>query len=337
MKSRINLLLMLFVVSTLMITGCKDKETIAPKFDTLTEYMSANDLDLSNVLTYMGTTKFVAFPADEASIPAFLAKYDIIDIRSKAAFDAGHIEGAVNVAFTDILTATADATKPVLVVCFTGQTACYATALLRLYGHPDAQALKWGMSVWNGDEGRSDSWNGVVNDGDIAEGHNNWSYEAAPANVKFAAPVLEVAAVDGAAMLKERVEAVVAAGFKTVTGTDVITNPSNYFINNYFSGTDYTAFGHIAGAYRVNPLTLADDLVMNLDPNGKVVTYCYTGQTSALITAYLNVIGYEAYSLTFGMNGLYNSNSGWNTEGNSVNKWSAAKPKTWAVIDTPTK
>ena len=35
-----------------------------------------------------------------------------------------------------------------------------------------------------------------------------------------------------------------------------------------------------------------------------VVVYCYTGQTSAHMAAYLRVLGYDAKSLLFGMNGM---------------------------------
>ena len=51
------------------------------------------------------------------------------------------------------------------------------------------------------------------------------------------------------------------------------------------------------------------------------MTYCYTGQTSAVVTAYLRVLGYDAYSLTFGMNGIWNENPAW-----VLNKWNDAIP-----------
>ena len=35
-----------------------------------------------------------------------------------------------------------------------------------------------------------------------------------------------------------------------------------------------------------------------------IVTYCWTGQTSSMITAYLTVLGYDAVSLKFGSNGM---------------------------------
>jgi len=103
---------------------------------------------------------------------------------------------------------------------------------------------------------------------------------------------------------------------KTVKGQDVLDNPGDYFVNNFFNANDYSAFGHVANAYRINPFHLADNTYKGHNSSGKVVTYCYTGQTSAVITAYLRVLGYDAYSLLFGMNGLYHSNDAWKS-----NQW----------------
>lgn len=331
------LVLMLVIASAMVFTGCKDKQAATPKFDILTEYLVAQDLDLPTIMTYMdGSTaiKFAAFPASDADVPTFIAKYHVIDIRATADFAIGHISGAVNKpadsngSYAAVLTEAANAgVKPILVVCYSGQTACFVTSLLRLYGYPKTQALKWGMSGWNA---QFDKWTSKI--GNIAQGHANWTTAAAPANVAFAAPVINAIADEGEALLKERVEEVIAAGFKTVTGTEVLTTPSNYQINNYFSTTDYAAFGHINGAFRISPLTLDGDEILFLDPAKKIVTYCYTGQTSAIISAYLRVLGYDAYTLMWGMNGLYNSSTGWDTAENLPNKWTASKAKSFAVV-----
>ena len=106
---------------------------------------------------------------------------------------------------------------------------------------------------------------------------------------------------------------------------------SYYHINNYFISTDFTIFGHIKGVYRINLVLLADNSYLGLDPTAttKVATYCYTGQTSAIVSAYLNVLGYNAFSTTFGMNGLWNQNPAWGT---SVNKWSPAMSKNLPLV-----
>ncbi|MDF1546766.1 MAG: rhodanese-like domain-containing protein [Bacteroidales bacterium] len=329
MKKLSFYLIALLLIPAFIFTSCKDEEKVEPASTTLANYLTANHMDISDVLAYTPATgdpiKFVTgAPATDADVAGWAANFYIIDIRSTADFAAGHITGAHNVAaFSGILTEAANAgDKRILMVCYTGQTACYATALLRLAGHPDAQALKWGMSGWNS---TLDKWTTKV--GDIAVGNSNWTTAAAPATVKYDTPALTEAG-DGATILAARVATVFANGFKTVNGSDVLDSPSNYFINNYFSVDDYTAFGHFDGAYRINPLTIADDYIKNIDPTRKVVTYCYTGQTSAIITAYLNVLGYDAYSLLFGMNGLNHSSAAW-----SSNQWGGdSNPKNLSTV-----
>ncbi|MFD2518310.1 rhodanese-like domain-containing protein [Salinimicrobium flavum] len=296
-----------------------------PAFELMTDYMVQNGLDINNVLTNKDGQSFVVGAPAEADLAAFLNTYYIMDIRSSADFLTAHINGAQNVAFKDILTTAATTTKPILIVCYTGQTACYATALLRLYGYPNTRALKWGMSGWNA--GHAGPWNSNIND--IAKNSPNWTYGSAPANVTYGDPKISTTLTNGEAILKERVEKVVAEGFQGVNPGDVLNNPGGYFINNYFSEADYSGFGHISSAYRIQPLTLADDSYKSLDPLANtIVTYCYTGQTSAVLTATLRVLGYNAASLKFGMNGLYNSNPAFKS-----NQWQGdSHPKNLPVV-----
>ena len=332
MKKLSLLLIALLLAPTLFLTSCDRGEDIVtavntPAFTLMADYMVDNNLDIDKIIVNADGVKFVTAAPADADLSTFLAKYYIMDIRSAATFASGHIQGAKNVAFADILTdATNAGDKPILVVCYTGQTACYGTALLRLYGHTKTQALKWGMSGWNATT--AGSWNSSI--GSPAQGNSNWSYSTEPSNLVFSDPVLSSFSTSGSDILKQRVELVVAEGFKGVAGSDVIASPSAYFVNNYFSATDYQGFGHINGAYRILPLKLADNSYLNLDPtaNARVATYCYTGQTSAVITACLRVLGYDAYSLKFGMNGLYNGNTAWTS-----NKWSAAVSKNLPLVN----
>lgn len=316
--------LLLAFVASFTFTGCKYEETECTgtepdAYATLTTHLKSINMDIDHVLKSANGNKFVMFPSDGD----LSGKY-ILDIRSATAFASGHIDGAKNIAFSDILTEAAKADKPIVVVCVTGQTACYATSLLRLYGFEDAQALKWGMSGWNP---AFDSW--TANCKDLTTS-SNWTNSTASAG-SFDAPSWTSNSTDGAAILKERVEAVVAAGFKTAKNTDVLANPSNYYINNYFSEAHYTGFGHVNGAVRVNPLMIND--CSSLDPNKKVVTYCYTGQTSAVLTAYLNVLGFDAYSLTFGINGMTTSNPFWTAGDGVTNHWGHdSNPKNFPVV-----
>ena len=292
-----------------------------PEFTLLKEYMVQNGYDIPKIIKNSDDEKFVTPPPadDGQALTDFLDKYYIMDIRDGATFATSHIQGANNVAFADILTDAPNAgSKPILVVCFSGQTACYATALLRMYGYKHTQALKWGMSSWSATT--SASWDSKIGS-ELADGHANWSDSDVPPLVEVNEdPTIDTDLTSGEAILKKRVEEVVEAGFgvATVGGSTVLESPSDYFINNYFTELAYTDFGHIDGAYRILPLSLGDDTYKGLETNAKVVTYCYTGQTSAVMTACLRVLGYDAYTMTFGMNGIYNTNPAWST---TINQW----------------
>lgn len=318
-----NYFLVALLLPTLLMTSCKKDDVIdtpdtpTPEevvvFDVLKAHLIDLDMDLNHVIKNADDQKFVTGAPTADALEAWLPKYHIIDIRSAENWAEGHIEGAVNVTLANVLAEAENAgEKQILMVCYTGQTACYATSLLRLYGYHDAQALKWGMAGWN--PIFSAKWDN--NCSSVAAESDKWVFGSAPANVTYEAPVIDLDITDGADILKARVEAVFADGFKAVAGTDVLGNPENYFINNYFNEADYDGFGHIDGSYRINPLLINDESIFNLDPLKQTVTYCYTGQTSAVITAFLRVLGYDAYSMTFGVNGLYNNNTAWST-----NQW----------------
>ena len=95
-----------------------------------------------------------------------------------------------------------------------------------------------------------------------------------------------------------------AGGFKGVASTEVVGTPTNFFINNYWSADDNGHYGHISTAIRNSTHTLANDGFRELDASKTVVTYCWTGQTSSMITAYLTVLGYDAKSLKNGANSM---------------------------------
>jgi rhodanese-related sulfurtransferase len=300
MKKFVKFLWIVLLVPSIMIVGCKvsNEETPANEsFKILTDYMVAEEMDLPDLLS-----GWIVNPPAEADLATFLGTYDIFDIRSAADFGTSHIEGAKNVPFASVVDEAAVATRPILVVCYTGQSAGHAVMALRLSGYSDAVVLKWGMSGWN--TSTSGSW--VDNIGNTGAGHANWV--AAPGNITpsetFATPNIATNSTTGAAILSEQVTKMLVGGFKGVGNDAVLGTPSNYCINNYWATTDVEHYGHINSAFRVQPLSIAGGQIANLDPSKSVATYCWTGQTSSMITAWLTVLGYNATSLKFGANGM---------------------------------
>ena len=294
MRSTARYFLVSMVMVAAILAGCSE-QTTAPGGDvsaTLRAYLEDNDLDLPDILT-----SWTILASDvEANPTAFY----ILDIRPDTTYAKGHIAGAVNSTLGNVLTAAeGSGGKPIVVACLTGQSAGHALVALRLSGYPDAKILKWGMSSWNED---FDKW--TANTGDIAVGHANWSTAATPTPGDYEYPMLVATATDGPDILAERVDDMLSGGFIGVDADDVLESPGDYYINLYWEQADVTTYGHIDGAYRIHPLSLAGDTFKHYDPDETVVTYCWSGQTSSVITAYLNILGYDAKSLKFGANGL---------------------------------
>lgn len=302
MKKVYQLLFALLALNFVILTGCKeDSDDPTPEnpiesYAVLTDYLVANNMDITDVVSDW----IVGAPA-EADVATFIGAYQIMDIRDADDYGLGHIEGAVNSSLGTIVADAAAVTEPILVVCYTGQTAAHAVVALRFSGHVDAKTLKWGMSGWRAD---LDKW--TDNTGDAGIDHANW--EAAPGDIAASAdyddPTWTSTATDGAAILAERVAAMTTGGFQGVNNGDVLASPSNYQINNFWALTDVETYGHIVGANRIQPLSIAGGEVGNLDPASTVVTYCWTGQTSSMVTAYLTVLGFDAKSLKFGVNSM---------------------------------
>ena len=147
-----------------------------------------------------------------------------------------------------------------------------------------------------------DSWTGACK----TLGHANWI--ASPGSIvehttEYNDPDITETG-NGATILAARVTSLLSGSLRGVTGETVLGAPGSYFINNYWEATDVAAYGNISGAYRIKPLTLAGEEYIYLDPSKYVVTYCWTGQTSSVITAYLYVLGYNSHSLKNGSNSM---------------------------------
>lgn len=88
---------------------------------------------------------------DEAGKADELKDYFILDIRKKSDYESAHIPGAINVEMGDIAKPSTLALlprdKPILIVCYTGQSASLVNGILVMMGY-DAWTLRFGMMSW---------------------------------------------------------------------------------------------------------------------------------------------------------------------------------------------
>ncbi len=284
-----KLLALLLTLSFLFMVGCSKEEDKVDEFDTLVTYLEGQSADYGQwvntlngwIVNYSGLN---------------LDNYFILDLRSSADFNAYHLDNAHNSTLANIYTAVEGATKPVLCVCYTGQTASYAHTLLRMNG-VEAYVLKFGMSIV---DASLDKWTG--NCSNQYASNANWVKTASEALPSYGYPTLDTGKDNAEDILSARLTAATGDwGTRLIGAADVVGNPDNYNIMTYWSASEYDKYGHIKGAFQLTPKTLTKDANLSVfDPNGNNILYCYSGQTAAATVAYLDVLGYDVKSIKFG-------------------------------------
>ena len=319
---------LLLSVSLFMVVGCDDDNPSKPEPVNEFELVSAvGDVYFTSYTTQSGTGVNIGISDVFDNLTDGNAANDpfIIDYRAATDFADGHITGAINMPLSDLMTKVADGTVPqnktILNVCYTGQTSSAATAVLNLLGY-EAQSLLFGMCSVDTSISGSDKWSSQINADEHA---GDLVSTASTTTTTYDFPELSTGKEAAEEIIMERFS---ASGW-TFSADDVWDNPDNYFIINYWPAAEYADPGHIPGAYQFTPkMALKTDQMLNLLPTDKtVVVYCYTGQTSAQVTTYLRILGYDAKSLLYGTNGF-----AYNAPGYTKGRYPVPTPGTFDAI-----
>ncbi len=297
----------LLMLTLILTFGCKKDNPTEPKKNVEFQTVAAvGDIYFSNYVTTSGAGVNIGIADLFTNLQDGNTANDpvILDYRSAADFATGRIRGAENITLAGLVerVATLSKTKKIVNVCYTGQNSSFATAFLNLLGY-DSQSLSFGMcgvSTTAGIAG-TDKWATQIAADEFAA---QLTATASTATATYTFPELSTGKTTAEDIMKERYKLV--TGSWTISAADVFANPANYFIVNYWPLAEYTNPGHIPGAFCFEPKTsLKTDAMLKYLPTDKtIVVYCYTGQTSAQVCAYLQMLGYNAKSLMFGMNGF---------------------------------
>ncbi len=234
--------------------------------------------------------------------------YTVIDFRTENAYLAGHIPGAYHstlATLIDDLSHGIPSDKPYLLAGYTGQVANQAKIAMELLGYNEVSCLLFGMSAWNAS---LDYWSPHCADNLVNPETENQNDQLTVHDY----PDLQG---DPETIVEVRVAEMLAAGFKGLSYEQIAQHPDDYFVINYFGEADYLgqgssgAPGHIPGAFQYTPYASLGlgQMLNNIPTNQPVVVYGWTGQHSTQVVAYLNMLGYDAYSLKFGANSLFYS------------------------------
>lgn len=322
---RLNWLVTL-MVGLAVLAGCSnDETTTAPPVpnDTAFEVMATAGE------AYINSSTECPGLIDAQALYDNLAEYTVIDIRSQVDFNNGHIANAHHSTLSTLVAdlATIPTGKPYAIVCYTGQSAGHAKIAMELLGYDDVYSLKFGMAAWN--TSLSASWTNNCGD-------NCASIETTDNNPNLTTYALPTLSGDAATIVQTRVAWMLQQGFKSKSYADIQANLGDYFILNYFGPADYLGTGtagvpgHIAGAFQFTPYQSlgVSQMLKNLPTNQQIIVYCWTGQHSSQVAAYLNMLGYDSYSLRYGANNLFYTSL-------SANKWGAAAQYDFPLVTTP--
>ncbi len=292
------------LLAIVFIVSCSDDDTTTTptinEGELMVKYIEANG-------DYVNTYLPALITASDLHTLNQTGKAYIIDLRADTDFATGHIKNAVNVALADLLThiKTIDMTKydKVALVCYTGQTAGFATGLMRFMGYDKVVDMKYGMCSWNNDFAAK--WKGAIGNSYASQFVNTPS-PAKPAKGNL--PKLETGKKTGKEILEARVEALLKEGFgaASIGAAAVFQELNKYYIANYWTEAQFIDPGHIPGAFQYTPkesLKYSVDLT-TLPTDKPIVIYCHTGTQSSMLAAFLRLMGYDAKSLLYGGNSM---------------------------------
>jgi rhodanese-related sulfurtransferase len=227
----------------------------------------------------------------------------IISVRSQEDYDKGHIPGAVRVDYKTMFTPENLATLPtgqqIVVYCYTGQTSSQVVSALKMLGY-DAYSMLYGFCAWNSDPNA-----GSTCFDEATVGHDYPTTTDPTIALTIAYPP----ATPLADTIQAAADAYFSGGTKNISAADLFDNlndgdsSNDPWVLSVRSQEDYDK-GHIPSAHWIDYKTMfGPDGLVSVPPDMPIVVYCYTGQTASQATSALNMLGYDAANLLFGMEG----------------------------------
>ncbi len=236
-----------------------------------------------------------------------LAGYFVVSVRGAADYAKGHVPGALNIPWKTIAKddnlAKIPKDKHIVTYCYTGHTGQIGATVLKVLGY-NVSNMKWGIMSWT-----KDSTVRVQ----TAFNENTDAHDFAVSTSVPAAKTYDLAdpnyvdSEDAMTILKAAADNYVSNQSPVTTAQALFDNLNDGDASNdqqiisVRNPGDY-AKGHIPGAINIYWKDIAKvDNLKKIDPSRPVVTYCYTGHTGQIACTVLNILGYDAFNLKFGI------------------------------------
>ncbi len=264
---------------------------------------------------------------DNDVVYANLSNYLILDIRQHDEYVKGHINGAINIEIKSLFKYLDKNPignyEKVIIVDNIGLQSSYISSVLRAAGYGNVFPMKEGMASWDKQfthfwaDNLTDKYASVV------------TSEGSPKAESIGYPTIKTNAKNAAEIAKLRAEEIIDDN-PFVTAEDVMTNKSDFYIINYWPKENYD-IAHLPGAVQYTPLKslLPSADLKTIPTDKKIAVYCFTGNNASAVVAYLRLLGYDAYSIKFGVNSFMYSKA-------KINNWhpyiAAEKVKNFPLV-----
>ncbi len=307
------LILAFLFTSSLFLTNCgsegnkeENKDTVVVEKKSNSEILLAKIVENGDIINSEKVPTLIAATDVNAALAG--GTMHIIDLRDGKAFSEGHIPGANSVKPNELLdyikTLDMGSFEKVVLVCYSGQIASYSAAVLQMMGYSNVYSMKYGMAAWN--TKFADKW--LKSIGSKLEANLSTTPGAKGEAGKL--PDFECKKTSADDILEERAALVLSEGFAagSISLDEYLANKDRIYLVNYWPAEVYN-LGHLEGAVQYTPkqsMGLNADL-LTLPTDKVIVVYCFTGQHSSFVAAYLRMLGYNAKSLKFGANSFMNS------------------------------
>lgn len=244
--------------------------------------------------------------ADFVELVASGSEMTILDIRRADDYAAGHIEGAVNLAWgsADLVEQVASIPQDgdVFVYCYSGQTAGQAVALFNMVGIP-ARSVNLGFNYGISKVEGYEEYVGT-NVSTLADSSYEIDANLLSAYEGYYADMADASGTNFASNI------VSEANAKAIFDA---ADPDVAFVS--IRQAEHYAESHIDGAVNIPWGAGMETMFDSLPADKKIVVYCYSGQTAGQAVAMLRVLGYDAVSLKGGMGVGANAPMGWANQG----------------------
>jgi rhodanese-related sulfurtransferase len=229
----------------------------------------------------------------------------IISVRNPDDFNkAGHIPNAINIYWPEIVAdenlARLDSGKTLIFYCYYGHASMICCTILDLLGYKGL-SLNFGMMDWNIGALVKAPWDQVANYETESTIHD-------PHEI-FPLPIIKSNLADVRSIIVERARHYFGGeGSPVISTADVKVIVENWGerkskcqIVDVRSKIDYEK-GHVPNSFNIPCNRIAEiENLKRLDPGRTVIVYSENGQTGEIAATVLNLLGYHALDMKFGM------------------------------------